>query len=41
MEEPHFYRLRNWDRREERCKKGDGEMRKGLLKPSPPHELKQ
>ena len=33
---PHFYRLRKETVGKELSRKGDGEMRKGLLKTSPP-----
>jgi hypothetical protein len=37
MVNPHFYRLRKETVREDRCaRKFDGDMRKGLLNPSPP-----
>ena len=33
---PHFYRLRKETVRKDPSRKGDGEMRKGLPKTSPP-----
>ena len=41
MRDPHFYRLRNGTVSKNSCQKGDGEMRKGLLKANPRRELKQ
>ena len=41
MRDPHFYRLRKGTVRKKAARKGDGEMRKGLLKPSPRRQLKQ
>ena len=38
---PHFYRLRNGTVRKKAVRKGDGEMRKGLLKTNPRRQLKQ
>jgi hypothetical protein len=41
MRDPHFYRLRNGTVSKKAGRKGDGEMRKGLLKANPRRELKQ
>ena len=38
MKDPHFYRLRNGTVGKKGARKGDGEMRKGLLKASPPRQ---